>query len=98
MTLFSRNVLVGGVDLVLGYPSILIVLVGLDQDFLLFLESRFVSLQLSVLRLEVSDVLKELIDEADGKEDTDSDDDAQDSEQDHLESNLLTEGTERNLG
>lgn len=98
MTFLSRNVLVGSVDLVLGYPSILVVFVGLDQLLLLLDQGRLVALQLSILRLEVLDVLEVLIDEAHGKENTDTNEDAQDSEQDHLHTDLLAECTKRDLG
>lgn len=71
MTLFGRNILVGSVDLVFSYSSLLIVLVRLDQLLLLLDQCCLIALQLSVLRLEVLDVLEVLVDEPYRKEHAD---------------------------
>lgn len=98
MTLLSRNVLVSLVDLVLCNSSLLIIFVGLNELTLLFLQGGHLTLELSISCLEVLDVLKVLVDEANGEEYADSYKNAENSEQDHLDSDLLSKCGECHAG
>lgn len=98
VTFLGRNTLVGFVDLIVRHPSLLIIRVRLDQGLLLLSELRVILKQLSVLRLDVPDVLEVTVDEPERKEDTDSDQDTEDSEQNGLHTDRLAERAEENLG
>ena len=98
MTFLSRNTLVRCVDLVLRHASLFILPIGLDQLLLLFGQRCVVTLELSVLGLDVLDVLEVAVDPPERKEESDGYNDAEDGKQYRLYSDLLAERAERNLG
>lgn len=78
MTFIGSDVLIRLVDLVFDNASLFVVLVRLDHGLLLFRQLTDLLMKLSVLGLDVLDMLEVAVDPADREEQSDGDDQSED--------------------